>query len=40
VLTAAVSFELEVMDCVAGDTVSHVALSEAVSVAEEETVLE
>lgn len=40
VFTAAVSLALVVRDVVAGDTVSQVALSEAVIVAEPEAVLE
>ena len=40
VFTAAVSFALVVRDVVAGDTVSQVALSEAVIVADPEAVLE
>lgn len=40
VFTAAVSFALVVRDVVAGDTVSHVALSEVVIVADPEAVRE
>jgi hypothetical protein len=40
VLTAAVSFALVVMEVVAGDTVSQLALSEVVSVTVPEAVLE
>ena len=40
VLTATVSFLLVVTDVVVGDTVSQVALSEAVSVSMEEVALE
>ena len=39
VLTAAVNFALVVMDFVAGDTVSQVALSDAVAVTVPEAVL-
>ena len=39
VLTAAVNFALVVMDFVAGDTVSQVALSDAVTVTVPEAVL-